>query len=142
MILWRRLWLDGCNIAGISARKWLYNVYMNKTHVLSVLIILVLVAGCSGGAILRGDSGEETLPAGSNCLEGEAKPVGKAIASEYDFANYDQVMTWFCDGAEFEDILVALETESQTEVPAEEMLEMLVEGFTWDEIWGLIGLSE
>jgi alkylation response protein AidB-like acyl-CoA dehydrogenase len=51
-------------------------------------------------------------------------------------------MTWFCSGAEFEDILVALQTEDQTGTPAEEMLVMLAEGFTWEEIWLVIGLTE
>ena len=51
-------------------------------------------------------------------------------------------MSWFCNGAEFEDILVALETEAQTEAAADEMLKMLADGFTWDEIWQVIGLTE
>ena len=54
---------------------------------------------------------------------------------------YDQAMTWFCDGAEFEDILVALETQDVTGEPAEDMLQMLVDGLTWDDIWLLDGLD-
>ena len=77
-----------------------------------------------------------------DCLGGETSPIGGAIADEYEAASYDQVMTWFCNGAEFEDILAALETESQTGTPAEEMLQMLAEGFTWDEIWQIIGLTD
>ena len=77
-----------------------------------------------------------------DCLGGETSPIGQSIADEYEFTNYAEVITWFCNGAEFEDILVALETESQTGTPAEEMLQMLADGFTWDEIWGLIGLTE
>ena len=82
----------------------------------------------------------ETAP--PNCLGGEISPIGLSIAEEYDFTSYEEVMTWFCNGAEFEDILVALETESQTGTPAEEMLGMLADGFTWEEIWQLIGLTE
>ena len=51
----------------------------------------------------------------SDCLGGEVSPIGKSIAEDYDFTSYEEVITWFCNGAEFEDILVALETESQTE---------------------------
>jgi hypothetical protein len=77
-----------------------------------------------------------------DCLGGEVSPIGQSIADEYEFTDYAEVITWFCDGAEFEDILVALETESQTGTPAEEMLQMLADGFTWDEIWQSIGLTE
>ena len=80
--------------------------------------------------------------AGPNCLGGEINPIGQSIAEEYDAASYEQVMTWFCNGAEFEDILVALETETQVDTSAEEMLQMLADGFTWDEIWLLVGLTD
>lgn len=82
---------------------------------------------------------ETALP---NCLGDEVSPIGQSIADEYDFTSYEEVITWFCSGAEFEDILVALETESQTGTPAEEMLAMLADGFTWEEIWQLEGLTD
>jgi len=66
----------------------------------------------------------------SDCLGGEVSPIGESIAEDYDFTDYVEVITWFCDGAEFEDILVALESESLTGTPAEEMLQMLADGFT------------
>ena len=80
--------------------------------------------------------------AAPNCLGDAANPVGQSIADDYEFTSYEQVMTWFCNGAEFEDILVALETEAQTGTPADEMLQMLADGFAWDEIWQIIGLSD
>jgi hypothetical protein len=89
---------------------------------------------------------EETTPvaetAPPDCLGGEVSPIAVSIAEDYEFTDYAEVINWFCNGAEFEDILVALETESQTGTPAEEMLQMLADGFTWDEIWQLIGLTE
>ena len=84
-------------------------------------------------------SSDMTAP--PTCLGDEVSSIGQAIADEYDSASYEQVITWFCNGAEFEDIIVALETESQTGTPAEEMLQMLADGFTWEEIWQLIGLT-
>ena len=78
----------------------------------------------------------------ADCLGGEVSPIAESIAKDYEFTNYEEVITWFCDGAEFEDILVALETESVTGTPAEDMLQMLADGFTWDEIWELTGLTE
>lgn len=88
------------------------------------------------------DTTPEVVTAIPDCLGGEVSPIGQSIADEYDSVGYDQVMVWFCNGAEFEDILVALETESQTGTSAEEMLQMLADGFTWDEIWQVTGLTE
>ena len=85
-------------------------------------------------------SGIET--AGPDCLGDEVNPIGQAIAEDFEFTTYDEVMTWFCNGAEYEDILVALETEDLSAVPAEEMLQMLADGFTWEEIWLLTGVIE
>ncbi len=78
----------------------------------------------------------ETPDAG--CPGEEPNTIGQGIADEYEFASYEDLMTWFCNGAEFEDILVALQTEEQSGTPAEEMLVMLAGGFTWEEIW-LVG---
>ncbi len=77
-----------------------------------------------------------------NCLGYDVNPIGEAIADEYEHANYQQVMTWFCNGAEFEDILVALETEIQTDTTADEILQMLAEGFSWEDIWLITGLAD
>ena len=85
---------------------------------------------------------QPTEAASTDCLGGEVSPIAESIAGDYEFTDYTEVVTWFCNGAEFEDILVALETESQTGTPAEDMLQMLAEGFTWDEIWKLTGLAE
>jgi len=76
------------------------------------------------------------------CLGAKTNPIGEAIAEEYETASYDQVMTWFCNGAEFEDILVALETEIQTDTAADEILQMLADGFLWEEIWVITGLTD
>jgi hypothetical protein len=84
----------------------------------------------------------ETESEAPDCLGGEFSPIGQSIAADYEFTDYPEVITWFCNGAEFEDILVALETESLTGTPAEEMLQMLADDFTWDEIWQLVGLTE
>jgi hypothetical protein len=77
-----------------------------------------------------------------DCLEGEVSPIGMSIADEYASVDYNQVITWFCNGAEFEDILVALETETQTETSAADMLQMLADGFSWEDIWKLSGLTD
>ena len=137
---------------------------MPKRFLIPALLITLLVAACSGQlstpvyqevppALPSGPTQEiiaESTPeitlvveaAAPDCLEGEISPIGGSIADEYEVTSYEEVITWFCNGAEFEDILVALETESQTGTPAEEMLQMLADGFTWEEIWQLIGLTD
>ena len=77
-----------------------------------------------------------------DCLGGVINPIGQSIAEDFDTVDYQQVIDWFCNGAEFEDILVALETETLTEISASDMLQMLAEGLTWDEIWQSIGLTD
>ena len=78
----------------------------------------------------------------ADCASSDANMLGAAIARDYDFTSTEQVMSWFCDGAEFEDILVALETAEQTGASAEEMLIMLAAGLTWEEIWKEVGLTD
>jgi hypothetical protein len=78
----------------------------------------------------------------TQCLMEQDNPVARGITAEYDFTTYQQVMEWFCSGAEFEDIMTALETESQSGTPAQEMLVMLADGFSWEEIWQVVGLTE
>ena len=88
------------------------------------------------------EASPEVESVASDCSDGEISLIGQSIAEEYDFTSYEEVIIWFCNGAEFEDILVALETESQTDNSAEEMLQMLADGFTWEEIWQLEGLTD
>ena len=77
-----------------------------------------------------------------NCASEDINHIGQSIADPYPFTTVEEVMTWFCDGAEFEDILMALETEELNGTPAEEMLEMRAEGFSWDDIWLIVGYVE
>ena len=117
---------------------------MKERFLIAFLFILLLATAC-GTAVEPGkvDVPVETMQGSlppveteaPNCLGDEISPVGQSIADDYDSASYEQVMTWFCNGAEFEDILIALETETQTDTSAGEMLQMLADGLTWDDIW-------
>ncbi len=78
----------------------------------------------------------------ANCAGPEANRLGASIAGDYAFTTPEQVMGWFCEGAEFEDILVALETAEQTGASADELLAMVSAGMTWEEIWQTIGLED
>ncbi len=79
---------------------------------------------------------------GATCPDPDALNLATVIASGYSFTSTEEVTGWFCNGAEFEDIVIALETEDQTGVLAEDLLAMLASGMTWEDIWQSIGLTE
>lgn len=82
-------------------------------------------------------SGETTADA--NCTDLNPHPIGASIAADYE-VSYEQVMTWFCSGYSFENILIALETSEAVDVPAEDLLQMLLEK-EWEDIWVEVGLT-
>ena len=84
---------------------------------------------------------QETL--GPDCYGDQINPIGQSIADLYpEQMDYEEVMTWFCNGFEFEDILTALQTSEETDTSAEELLSMFDDGQTWDEIWIELGIVE
>jgi len=99
-----------------------------------------------GRAPASGGNGILDVPAPSNgatCYGEDQHPIAVSIADQFTtITNYDEIMTWFCKGAQFEDILNALATEEITGIEAEAMLRMVAEGFTWDEIWLELGVTE
>jgi hypothetical protein len=66
--------------------------------------------------------------------------VGLSIAETYEVP-YEQVMKWFCDGFSFDNILIALETSEAVDIPADVLLEMLLEK-EWEQIWSEVGFME
>lgn len=67
------------------------------------------------------------------CPEVDPHPIGKDIAETFD-VSYELVVDWFCSGFSFENILIALETSEAVDIPAETLLDMLLE-MEWEEIW-------
>ena len=88
------------------------------------------------------EGASETELVAEDCLNGEVSPIAESIAADFADVSYEQVVVWFCNGAEYEDILVALETKALTDATVEEMLQMLADGYSWDEIWLSVGLTE
>ena len=74
------------------------------------------------------------------CAEGDMHSIGQSITTTYE-VSYEQVMTWFCSGYSFENILIALETNEAVDVPAELLLQMLQEK-EWEEIWVEVGFTD
>jgi hypothetical protein len=92
-------------------------------------------------------AGDDAAPAptevmDTSCADEDTRKMGEAIAVDYAFTNTDEVLGWFCSGAEFEDIITALETSEQTGIAAGDLLEMLADGLSWDEIWLAIGYTQ
>ena len=125
--------------------------------VILVLTIELLLTGCNrnaeqpdsvpqNGANKEVTTGSSTKPVdtlGPDCYGEETHPIGQAIVEVYpEETDYDQVMLWFCNGFEFEDIMTALQTAVDTELTADALLIMFEGGQTWEEIWGAIGLAE
>jgi hypothetical protein len=75
-----------------------------------------------------------------NCIDSNPHAIGQSIATTYDVP-YPQVMTWFCSGYSFDNILIALETSEAVDIPADTLLQMLLEN-EWEEIWTEIGFRE
>jgi hypothetical protein len=83
------------------------------------------------------------LSGGVECYPDGIHPIGLSIAEQFEeITTYQEVMNWFCSGAEFEDILNALLTEELSDGDAESFLIMIAEGTTWDEIWLELGITE
>jgi len=74
-----------------------------------------------------------------HCTDPDPSPLGQDIARTYA-VSYEQVMTWFCEGYSFDNIMIALETSEATHVPAETLLQMLLEK-DWETIWQEIGFT-
>ena len=137
------------------------------THRIALIIVLILLlTACSPAA----NRGTEILPSNpaqgstaespdnitatttdietssttssASCADEQVRQVAEMVASSYSFTSTDEVLSWFCDGAEFEDIALALETENATGTPAEDMLQMRADGLTWEEIWQVVGLYD
>lgn len=132
-----------------------------KTKFFLILIVIVLTAACSNNATEPNGSNAE--PAGSNagpsddmetipeldltegpdCYGEETHPIGESIADLFpEITDYDQVMTWFCNGFEFEDIVTALETQLASGTPVSDLLALFQSGKDWDTIWVELGIVE
>lgn len=123
-----------------------------------ILSILFIGAGCQGdviksanyqsrpevGAEADTDAGAENDPdAGVNpetdCSTLNPHPVAQSMVETFN-VSYDEVMTWYCDGYAFSDILLALETSDLADVPVPDLLP-LVRNQSWEEIWDDLGVN-
>ena len=140
-----------------KASFWAYSYQMNR-QISFILLIAVFLPSCTSSVtiptetVVPASSGvlppvasAENIPLETpvtNCADEQVNRLGESITSSYDFTSPQEVMTWFCSGADLEDILVALETEELVGTPAEDLLQMRADGLSWDEIWQVTGLFD
>ena len=79
----------------------------------------------------------------TSCTEVNPHPVGQSIAETYpDAVTYDEVMTHFCSGYIFEDILTGIETGLETGEPLADVLALYDELESWEATWAAFGLLD
>ena len=134
-----------------------------KKHLLILLLTVLLLAACSSPEELpdgrtiedilreyqKPGEGEAAIPgepiplSGPDCYQQGDHPIALSIAGQFPaVTTYEEVMTWFCNVADFEDTLNALATEELTAVDADDSLELIAAGMTWDEVWLELGVTE
>lgn len=74
-----------------------------------------------------------------DCYGSETHKIGEGIAEKFEIP-YEMIMNWFCDGNQFEDILLALQTSQLITISPDELLTKRVNGQKWDNIWEDLGL--
>jgi hypothetical protein len=65
-------------------------------------------------------------------------PVGYRLSVQFA-VDYEQVMSWFCNGYGFGEIRHALQADQWTEATAEELLAMKTEKGGWGQVWHELG---
>ena len=117
------------------------------------LFLLVLVlAGCQGNSLkathyqsrpevaVEDESNIDTVEnSETNCAALDPHPMAVSITEKFE-VTYDEVMTLYCDGFAFSDILLALETTQLVDQEPEELLKLL-ETKSWEEIWSELGVN-
>jgi hypothetical protein len=100
----------------------------------------------------EGNSGDETTTEDdveaeptenpeTNCSSLNPHPLAESMTEQFE-VTYEEVMTWYCDGAAFSDILLALETVDLVDESVEDLLSMVKEDMTWEEIWQELGVEK
>ncbi len=132
---------------------------MKKYLMIAVILSVMLgAAGCQGDSLksssylsrpeIAADAdadaeletdGDAGLNPETNCSTLNPHPIAQGMVETFD-VSYEEVMTWYCDGYAFSDILLALETSDLAEVPVPDLLPLTVNQ-SWDEIWDDLGVN-
>jgi len=104
---------------------------------LAMLVFMLPAAAAPASNAVEGDPftlAEEAWLDEAYCSGELVHPIGESIADTFDIA-YDEIMHYYCQGSDFEDILLALETASESKVPFSEVILSRQEQQPWEQIW-------
>ena len=120
--------------------------------ILGIILVLISTVGCQSNSLSASNSlskPEATAPEESagvaienpdtNCSAINPHPVAEGMTETFEIT-YDEVMTLYCDGYAFSDILLALETSELVDQSPEALLARL-RTRSWQEIWDEFGVS-
>ncbi len=131
---------------------------MKKWTQLSLIILLLLAAAGCGSNSLKSDLnqprpeiaeigdveveiGDEDIESNleTDCSTLNPHPIAVSMEEKFE-VSYDEIMTWYCDGYAFSDILLALETEKLVDLSVPALLSRLrTRG--WEIIWDELGVN-
>lgn len=119
---------------------------------LGITLLLIFVVGCrdislnADNTLSKPESiSLDTLEEGptenpdTNCSAINPHPVAEGMTETFEIT-YDEVMTLYCDGYAFSDILLALETSELVDQSASALLARL-RTRSWQEIWDELGVN-
>ena len=119
---------------------------------LGIILVLICMVGCQNNSLNASNSlskpeatsldesaGELVENPDTNCSAINPHPVAEGMTETFEIT-YDEVMTLYCDGYAFSDILLALETSELVDQSPEALLVRL-RTRTWQEIWDEFGVS-
>ena len=119
---------------------------------LGIILLLICMVGCQNNSMNASNSlskpeeisedestGEPVENPDTNCSTINPHPVAEGMTETFEIT-YDEVMTLYCDGYAFSDILLALETSELVDQSPDALLARL-RTRTWQEIWDEFDLS-
>jgi hypothetical protein len=75
-----------------------------------------------------------------HCTETDPHPIAQSIAETYH-ATYEEVMTFFCSGVGFDDIVLAYQTAELSGRDVKEVLTLWYDFGNWDDVWEELGFE-
>jgi hypothetical protein len=120
--------------------------------ILGMILVISILAGCQSESLKSSNilsKTEQTIPVepaaalaenpDTNCAAVNPHPLGQSMAETFEIS-YDEVMTLYCDGYAFSDILLALETSTLVDQTPAALLARL-RTRSWQEIWDEFGVD-
>jgi hypothetical protein len=83
---------------------------------------------------------EPTATVDIHCTETDPHPIGQSIAETYE-TSYEEVMTFFCTGVSFDDIVLAYQTAELAEIDVNDALTLWYDYGNWDDVWLELGIE-